>query len=58
MKNIPPYLRIYQQILKDLENAFPYLKVVGVAPNSLAMQSGILPGDIILQVGNRPISSV
>jgi len=34
------------------------LLVVGVAPNSLAMQSGILPGDIILQVGNRPISSV
>ena len=27
MKIIPPYLRIYQQILKDLENAFPFLKV-------------------------------
>ena len=23
MEIIPPYLRIYQQILKDLENAFP-----------------------------------
>jgi serine protease Do len=34
------------------------LLVVGVAPNSLAMQSGILPGDIILQVGNRPVYSV
>ncbi|MFN4013215.1 MAG: Do family serine endopeptidase [Aquificaceae bacterium] len=34
------------------------LLVVGVAPNSLAMQSGILPGDIILQVGNRPVFSV
>ena len=27
MENIPPYLRIYQQILKDLENAFPFLNV-------------------------------
>jgi hypothetical protein len=27
MKIIPPYLRIYQQILKDLENAFPFLNV-------------------------------
>ncbi len=34
------------------------LLVVGVAPNSLAMQSGILPGDIILQAGNRPVYSV
>ena len=25
MKIIPPYLRIYQQILKDLENALPFL---------------------------------
>ena len=25
MEIIPPYLRFYQQILKDLENAFPYL---------------------------------
>ena len=25
MEIIPPYLRIYQQILKDLENAFPFL---------------------------------
>ncbi len=32
--------------------------VVRVAPNSLAMQSGIVPGDIILQVGNRPVSNV
>lgn len=34
------------------------IMVVGVAPNSLAAQSGILPGDIILRIGNRPISSV
>ena len=27
MEIIPPYLRIYQQILKDLENAFPILNV-------------------------------
>ena len=27
MEIIPPYLRIYQQILKDLENAFPFLNV-------------------------------
>ena len=27
MKIIPPYLRIYQQILKDLENALPFLNV-------------------------------
>ena len=27
MKIIPPYLRVYQQILKDLENAFPFLNV-------------------------------
>ena len=27
MKIIPPYQRIYQQIHKDLENAFPFLKV-------------------------------
>ena len=27
MEIIPPYLRINQQILKDLENAFPYLNV-------------------------------
>ena len=27
MEIIPPYLRIYQQNLIDLENAFPYLKV-------------------------------
>ena len=27
MKIIPPYVRIYQQILKDLENAFPFLNV-------------------------------
>ncbi len=32
--------------------------VVRVLPNSLAMQSGIFPGDIILQVGNRPVSNV
>ena len=25
MEIIPPYLRIYLQILKDLENAFPFL---------------------------------
>ena len=25
MEFIPPYLRIYHQILKDLENAFPFL---------------------------------
>ncbi|MFN3947535.1 MAG: PDZ domain-containing protein, partial [Aquificaceae bacterium] len=30
--------------------------VVRVLPNSLAMQSGLIAGDIILQVGNRPIS--
>ena len=24
---IPPYIRIYQQILKDLENALPFLNV-------------------------------
>lgn len=34
------------------------LIVARVLPNSLAMQSGILPGDIILQVGNRPISTI
>ena len=27
MEIIPPYLLIYQQILKDLENALPFLKV-------------------------------
>ena len=27
MEIIPPYLRIYHQILKDLENAFPFLNV-------------------------------
>ena len=27
MEIIPPYLRIFQQILKDLENAFPFLYV-------------------------------
>ena len=27
MKIISPYLRIYQQNLKDLENALPFLKV-------------------------------
>ena len=27
MEIIPPYLRIYQQILKDHENAFPFLNV-------------------------------
>ena len=27
MEIIPPNLRIYQQILKDLENAFPFLNV-------------------------------
>ena len=27
MKIIPPYLRNYQQNLKDLENAYPFLKV-------------------------------
>ena len=27
MENIPPNLRIYQQILKDLENALPFLNV-------------------------------
>ena len=27
MEIIPPYLRIYQQILKDLEKAFPFLNV-------------------------------
>ena len=27
MEIIPPYLRIYQQILKDLENAIPFLNV-------------------------------
>ena len=27
MKIIQPYLRIYQQILKDLENALPFLNV-------------------------------
>ena len=27
MEIIPPYLRIYQQILKDLENALPFLNV-------------------------------
>ena len=27
MEIIPPYLRIYQQILKALENAFPFLNV-------------------------------
>ncbi len=32
--------------------------VVRVLPNSLAMQSGIFPGDIILQVNNRPVSNV
>jgi serine protease Do len=32
--------------------------VVGVVPNSLAMRSGILVGDIILRVNNRPVSSV
>ncbi len=32
--------------------------VVRVAPNSLSMQSGITPGDVILQVGNRPVSNV
>ncbi|WPM32002.1 Do family serine endopeptidase [Hydrogenobacter sp. T-2] len=32
--------------------------VVRVAPNSLAMQSGIAPGDVILRVGNRPVSNV
>ncbi|RME09221.1 MAG: Do family serine endopeptidase [Aquificota bacterium] len=32
--------------------------VVRVTQNSLAMQSGIVPGDIILQVGNRPVSGV
>ncbi|WP_213032502.1 PDZ domain-containing protein, partial [Acinetobacter baumannii] len=32
--------------------------VVRVAPNSLAMQSGIAPGDIILRVDNRPVSNV
>ncbi len=32
--------------------------VVRVAPNSLAMQSGIVPGDVILQVGNKPVSNV
>lgn len=32
--------------------------VVRVVPNSLGMQSGLLPGDVILQVGNRPVSSV
>lgn len=34
------------------------LLVLRVLPNSLAMQSGLVPGDIILQVGNRPISKV
>ena len=29
MEIIPPYLRIYQQLLKDLENAFPFLNVKG-----------------------------
>ncbi len=32
--------------------------VVGVAPGSLAEQSGIVVGDIILRVGNRPVASV
>ncbi len=32
--------------------------VVRVVPNSLAMQSGIAPGDIILRVDNRPVSNV
>ena len=32
--------------------------VVRVAPNSLAMQSGIVSGDVILQVGNKPVSNV
>ncbi|MFN3598137.1 MAG: Do family serine endopeptidase [Aquificaceae bacterium] len=32
--------------------------VVRVLPNSLAMQSGLIPGDVILQVGNRAISKV
>ncbi len=32
--------------------------VVRVNPNSLAMQSGIISGDVILQVGNRPVSNV
>ncbi len=32
--------------------------VVRVAPNSLSMQSGITPGDVILQVGNRPVANV
>ena len=27
MEIIPPYLRIYHQILKDLENALPFLNV-------------------------------
>ena len=27
MEIIPPYLRIYHQLLKDLENAFPFLNV-------------------------------
>ncbi|MEN3028943.1 MAG: Do family serine endopeptidase [Aquificaceae bacterium] len=34
------------------------LLVVRVMPNSLAMQSGLVAGDLILQVGNRNISSV
>ncbi|MCS7196191.1 MAG: Do family serine endopeptidase [Aquificaceae bacterium] len=32
--------------------------VVRVMPNSLAMQSGLMSGDLILQVGNRNISNV
>ncbi len=32
--------------------------VVRVAPNSLAMQSGIVSGDVILQMGNKPVSNV
>ena len=37
MEIIPPYLRIYQQILKDLENAFPFLNV----PKAKAGEGGI-----------------
>ncbi|MDW8066497.1 MAG: Do family serine endopeptidase [Aquificaceae bacterium] len=32
--------------------------VIRVMQGSLAMQSGIVPGDVILQVGNRPVSRV
>ena len=34
------------------------IMVVRVLPNSLAMQTGLAPGDVILQVGNRPTSTV